>query len=75
MKASFIVVAAVVVGLTGCQATQTPRTATTETPDEQHARAICQDGLTSDAAYGGGAEGWIRNCMQQRLREIRAGLR
>lgn len=70
-----LIVAALTAGLAGCQTTQVPQTASTETPDERRARAICQDMLTSDAAYGGGADGWIRNCMQHRLREIRAGLR
>jgi hypothetical protein len=43
--------------------------------DERRARAICEDGNTSDAAYGGGADFVIDNCMKLRLREIRAGMR
>jgi hypothetical protein len=61
--------------LAGCQAHNPTPPARQLSPDEQRARAMCQDMLTSDAAYGGGPDYWIDNCMKLRLREIKAGLR
>lgn len=66
---------AVLLGLAGCQAVQSPPAAAPESPDEQRARAICRDSVSRDIAYGSGVEDYIRNCMQLRLREIRAGKR
>ena len=66
---------ATLLALTGCENMQSPAPVPSGTPEEQRAYAICRDSVSRDIAYGGGIEGYMRNCMELRLREIRAGKR
>lgn len=67
--------AAIAVLLLGaCQNRGGPAPQTTLSPDEERARAMCEDMIGDDVRRQAG-EMMLHSCMELRLREIRAGLR
>ena len=59
--------------LAACQTTSAPAPQVLS-PDEQRARAMCEDMVADDVRRQAG-EMVIESCVQLRLREIRAGLK